>query len=165
MLIDCVKKDDLSAVSVLATGGASSPSHAMQATPVFLAANLDITTFNGSGGGGGSNAESKRETLATHASAAVGQFLLSFLFYQSTSTSSASHYTSIGGLSSSTLSDAGGTALCHSILRTCFDKFCGMAPNALEHALLLKDLLQFSPLSLEHLMKDQSVNGCYNKWN
>ena len=81
---------------------------------------------------------------AAHAAAAIGRFVLSYLFYQSAAASSLFAFSSAGHSA-----EDGGTALCRTILRSSTDKFCGMAPNALEHALLLEDLLCFSPLVLK----------------
>ena len=52
----------------------------------------------------------------------------------------------------------GGTALCRAILRSSFDKFCGHAPNAFEHALLMTDLLRFRPSSVRQYLNNDS--GC-----
>ena len=156
LLVDCVKKDELSSLSTLPSF-TSDGSLAMQPTPV-LASNLDISSFNPNN----NNNKNNVDTSAPHATSVIGRFLLSYLYYQGAKNSS--HFTSsslasmstIGGGGGSSSSDNGGTGLCRSILRTSFDKFCGMSPNAYEHSLLLQDLLKFSPVSLNHLFKDDN---------
>ena len=158
LLIDCVKKDDNLSTTKSSTAMPSFASNVvMQATPV-LATNLDISSYTSSNGS--VNSSSKVETTAPHATAAIGRFLLSYLYYQAASASS--HFTSS---SLASLSNVGGSSsgsdkgLCREVLRTSFDKFCGMAPNSLEYALLLKDLLTFSPLPMKHLLKDEGSGG------
>jgi len=153
LLVDCVKKDELSSLSTLPSFTSDS-SVVMQPTPV-LASNLDISSFNPNN----NNNKNNVDTSAPHATSVIGRFLLSYLYYQGAKNSS--HFTSSSLASMSTIgggssSDNGGTGLCRSILRTSFDKFCGMSPNAYEHSLLLQDLLKFSPISLNHLIKDDN---------
>jgi len=153
LLVDCVKKDELSSLSTMPSF-TSDGSVAMQPTPV-LASNLDISSFNPNN----NNSKNNVDTSAPHATSVIGRFLLSYLYYQGAKNSS--HFTSSSLASMSTIgggssSDNGGTGLCRSILRTSFDKFCGMSPNAYEHSLLLQDLLKFSPISLNHLIKDDN---------
>jgi len=153
LLVDCVKKDELSSLSTLSSFTSDS-TLAMQPTPV-LASNLDISSFNPNNNSNKNNVD----TSAPHATSVIGRFLLSYLYYQGAKNSS--HFTSSSLASMSTIgggssSDNGGTGLCRSILRTSFDKFCGMSPNAYEHSLLLQDLLKFSPISLNHLIKDDN---------
>jgi len=142
LLIDCVKKDDASS-----NASPVNKAHAMQSIAV-LAPNLDMSCFDSNSG--------THVASAPHAAAVVGRFLLCFLFYQSSSSSlSASSLR----YSSSSHGGDGGTALCRSILRSSFDKFCGNAPNALEHALLVKDLLRFQPSSVRNYLHNDNSEG------
>jgi hypothetical protein len=148
LLIDCVKKDEPCFSGIAAAGNGIA---AMQATAV-LAPRLDISSFGGISDGNGTSSSSAPRAVAT-----IGRFLLCYLFYQSSSSSSSSSSLRFSSSSlyssSSTSSHHGGgggddTALCRSILRMSIDKFGGMAPNALEHATLLMDLLRFHPSSI-----------------
>lgn len=143
LCVDCVKRDDIKISSTNAVPSASS-----------LAPILDISSFGNEKSGAKA---STVDTSAAHATASTGRFVLCCLFYQSAA--SASHYlssslTSSHGNSSST---GGGTSLCRNILKTSFDKFCSMAPNSLEHSLLLTDLLNFSPKPFRHIFMDNTT--------
>ncbi len=142
LLIDCVKKDEPSKTESL-----TSKLKAMQSIAV-LAPNLDISSFSSNNV---TNVSGITSTSAPRTAAAAGRFLLSFLFYQSSSSSSSSSSLCMPS------SQRGDTALCRSVLRSSFEKCCGNAPNALEHALLVKDLLRFRPSSVRrYLDKDFS---------
>ena len=143
LCVDCVKRDEIKISSTNAVPSACS-----------LAPILDISSFGNERGG--AKATVTVDTSAAHATASTGRFVLCCLFYQSAA--SASHYLS----SSLTTSDGasssndGGTSLCRNILKTSFDKFCAMAPNSLEHSLLLTDLLNFSPKPFRHIFMDKT---------
>ena len=139
LLIDCVKKDE-----PIKTQTLTDKLNAMQSVAV-LAPNLDISSFSSNNV---THVNGITSTSAQHAVAAVGRFLLSFLFYQSSSSSLSSSSLCM----SSSQSGLGDTALCRSVLRSSFEKCCGNAPNALEHALLVKDLLRFRPSSVRQYL-------------
>ena len=144
ILVDCVKKNDLEV-------SATSVNHTTAMLPTtVLASNLDISSF------GGSSSASDGNSSTARAVATIGRFLLCYLFYQSSSSRFSS---SSNSLSSSIDSGGGDTAFCRSIVRTSFDKFCGMAPNALEHATLLLDLLRFRPSSIGLNDGDENENN------
>ena len=147
ILVDCVKKNDLEV-------SATSVNHITAMLPTtVLASNIDISSF------GGSRSASDGNSSTARAVATIGRFLLCYLFYQSSSSSSR-FSSSSNSLSSN--SGGGDTAFCRSIVRTSFDKFCGMAPNALEHATLLLDLLRFRPSSIglnDGDENENSING------
>lgn len=135
LLIDSVKKDEKSKSSVV-------PSSAL------LGGSLDVSILTGSSG------SCVEDTSANHATASTGRMLLSYLFYQSAASSS--HFVT-SSLSRS--SNEGGTSLCRLILKSCIDKLCGMAPNALQYGKVLTDLLQFSPVVLKSITQDLEVDS------
>ncbi|KAL7521904.1 hypothetical protein ACHAWX_006627 [Stephanocyclus meneghinianus] len=138
LLVECVKKSE-----VLRNNDAGAAN--------LLASTLDISILNS--GVSGSN---EAETSANHATASIGRVLLCYLFYQSAAASS--HFMVSSLSSSSRTSSPGGSPLCRSILKSSIDKFSGMAPNALEYATLLTDLLQFSPATLKSFTKNLDTN-------
>lgn len=140
LLIDSVKKDDI----------IDSKSPAPQSFSV-LAPTTDISSFDG-------DTSFRADTSAIHAAARIGRFLLCFLFYQSAAGSSHFLSRSLSSMTASSSTD-GGTPLCRSILRSAVDKFCGMAPNALGHAQLLIDLLEFTPRSSINFFTTRGNSG------
>ena len=141
LCVDCVKRDEIKISSTKAVPSACS------LVPV-----MDISSF----GYERSGVKATVNTSAAHATASTGRFVLCCLFYQSAA--SASHYlsSSLTTLHGSSSSSYGGTSLCRNLLKTSFDKFCAMAPNSMEHSLLLTDLLNFSPKPFRHIFMDKT---------
>ncbi|KAL7455815.1 hypothetical protein ACHAWC_007336 [Mediolabrus comicus] len=138
LLVDCVKRDEPK----------SSSTNAIPSSRI-LSSVMEIASF----GDNSSTKVSTVDTSAAHATASTGRFILCCLFYQSAA--SASHYLSSSLTTSHGASSSeGGTSLCRTVLKTSFDKFCAMAPNSVEHSLLLTDLLNFSPKLFRHVFMD-----------
>ena len=136
LLVDCVKKDE------------PASKNAVEAS-ALLGSTLDLSVLNRISCG-----QNEAEASSNHATSCIGRVLLCYLFYQSAVESS--HFMSS---SLSRGSNEAGTSLCRSILKSSIDKFCGMAPNALEYAKVLTDLLQFSPASLKAVTDGAETNS------
>ncbi|KAL3805574.1 hypothetical protein HJC23_005818 [Cyclotella cryptica] len=139
LLVECVKKDERSRNNDA------------------CARDLLANTLDGSFLNHGNSCSNAAETSAHKATACIGRVLLCYLFYQSASASSHFMASSLSSISRS--SNEGGASLCRFILKSSIDKFCGMAPNALEYAFLLTDLLQFSPTTLKSVTQTLDTNG------
>ena len=121
LLVDCVKKDSPTVTCVAPTFGVASS--VMKKLSREGKCPLDELRNTGS------NVSSK----ANEAAADVGRRILAFLFVTA---GSKAHSDTMSSLSS----NAEVSPLCRSILHTASGKFCGMAPNAVQHSFLLRDL-------------------------
>jgi len=121
LLVDCVKKDSPAATCVAPTFGIASS--VMKKLTREGKCPLDELRHTGS------NVSSK----ANEAAADVGRRILAFLFVTA-------GYKAHSGTTSSLSANADVSPLCRSILHTASGKFCGMAPNAVQHSFLLRDL-------------------------
>ena len=121
LLVDCVKKDSPTVTCVAPPFGVTSS--VTQKLTREGKSPLDELRHTGS----------NVSTKANEAAADVGRRILAFLFVTA---GSKAH----SGTMSSLSSNADVSPLCRSILHTASGKFCGMAPNAVQHSYLLRDL-------------------------
>ena len=121
LLVDCVKKDSPTVTCVAPTFGVASS----VVKKLSREGKCPLDELRNTG----SNVSSQ----ANEASADIGRRILAFLFVTA---GSKAHSGTMSSLSSN--SDV--SPLCRSILHTASGKFCGMAPNAVQHSFLLRDL-------------------------
>ena len=128
LLVDCVRRDNgtFSPPSGTGSPASSSSSGSNFGTSSTLGPHSALQALISE-----RNATVAVSRQANEAAADCGRHILALLFVNAGSASASSFSSAAGGSVS---------PLCRSILHDCADKFCGMAPNAVQHSFLLRDL-------------------------